>query len=284
MVFVLLLAPRAVLSFDVQLSDTMPQQGDVVTIKVSDTEACTVEGRWNKHSFKFQKTSDSDAKFYGLIGIDYTRTPGFAQLLIHTDPCDPDQSPRTQTIKLLVAEQSFRTQRLTVPDQEKVTLSPESLERVHREKKQIRTALDKHRTAPVWRFPFASPVGRYQAGNSFGARRIINGNPRSPHSGEDYSANVGDPIKSIAGGKVVLTGTFFFEGNTIFIDHGAGLQSMYFHLSEIDVREGKKVEAGEKIGEAGASGRVTGPHLHLGIKLHGSTVDPDSLFQQALPD
>jgi len=282
--FVSLLAPRAVRSFEVTLSDTMPRQGDIVKIKVSKPKTCGSKGQWNEHTFKLQKIRETESQYYGLIGIDYTQKPGPARLTVHTQPCSSQQSPERKTMKLSVGEQSFRTQRLTVPDQEKVTLSPDSLERVRSEKKRIRSALGQSRPSPSWSFPFASPVDRYQQGNSFGAQRIINGNPRSPHSGEDYDAHVGDPIYSIADGKVVLTGKFFFEGKAIFIDHGAGLQSMYFHLSEIDINKGKKVKAGEKIGEAGSTGRVTGPHLHLGIKLLGSTVDPDSLFQLALPE
>jgi len=186
----------------------------------------------------------------------------------------PDEVP------LEVERGDFPTQRLTVEDTGKVQLSREDLRRHRRESRRIDEALNHVIDTKLWDPPFHPPVDREQfaPNDSFGSRRIINGQPRSPHSGEDYEASTGDPVYAINRGRVVLTGNFFFSGRGVFVDHGQGLTSMYFHLSEISVAEGDRVRAGDVIGAAGASGRVTGPHLHLGIEWNGARIDPDQFF------
>ena len=119
---------------------------------------------------------------------------------------------------------------------------------------------------------------------AFGRRRVINGRPRNPHSGEDIAAPTGANVLATNDGIVRLTVDHFFSGKGIFVDHGLGLHSMYFHLSEISVVEGQFVRRGEVIGQVGASGRATGPHLHWGIRLNGARVDPYSLTTLPLDD
>lgn len=279
--FLLLFIPP-LFAFELQLSDTSPQQGDIVLITVANQNLCELEGQWNSNPIHFRRISSR--KRHGLVGIDYELPPGDYPLTLHAHRCDDPTNVVSAKQTLSVRARSFRTQRLTIPDDEKVNLSSKDLRRVRKEKIQISRALASEGHSPVWSFPAKKPVSSFQPENSFGSRRIINGQPRSPHSGEDYSAEVGHPIHSIMGGTVALTGDFFFSGKSIFMDHGGGLKTMYFHLSDTSVKKGDWIEAGEMIGQAGMTGRVTGPHLHLGMKIGDATVDPDSLFSLSLPE
>jgi murein DD-endopeptidase MepM/ murein hydrolase activator NlpD len=122
--------------------------------------------------------------------------------------------------------------------------------------------------------PFIKPVSGVTS-SPFGHRRILNDQPRSPHSGLDIAASTGTPVAAPAPGTVTITGEFYFNGNTVFLDHGQGLITMYCHLSEIKVTEGTQIERGEILGLVGATGRVTGPHLHWSVSLNGHRVDPE---------
>jgi murein DD-endopeptidase MepM/ murein hydrolase activator NlpD len=181
-----------------------------------------------------------------------------------------------ESVSIRVGAYPYPVQTLTLP-REKVDLSPEDLARVRRESREI-GRLWARTGERRFTLPLHPPLDPLPEGGRFGSRRVINGQPRSPHSGADYSAKAGEPILAVADGEVALADEHFFAGNSVFVDHGDGLISMYFHMSRILVQEGEIVRRGQVIGEVGATGRVTGPHLHFGLRWHGARIDPALLL------
>lgn len=175
-----------------------------------------------------------------------------------------------------VNEHAYLEEHLTVA-QSYVSLSEENLARYQRERKVIDSALNNWRDVPVARISLQAPVDGPRS-SSFGKRRFFNNEPRNPHTGMDIAVPEGTPIAAPLAGVVSETGDFYFNGNTIFIDHGQGLVTMYCHLSEIGVDKGQVVTAGDTIGLVGKTGRVTGAHLHFGTYLNGNAVDPALLL------
>ncbi len=169
----------------------------------------------------------------------------------------------------------FRTIKLTLPE-EKVTLSPENLKRAAREAARLKKIWPET-TARVWAGRFVPPTDT-EVTEVFGVKRIMNEKKTSVHRGMDFRGKTGTPVRAINSGRVVLEDELFFGGNTLIIDHGTGLYSVYMHLSRFNVKEGEEVSAGQIIGFIGSSGRVTGPHLHMSVRLSGVSVNPESLF------
>lgn len=181
--------------------------------------------------------------------------------------------------KVDVVAHAYREQRLTVKNREHVSPGEEALERIGRERKEIDAALNGWRDIDVGEPSLNAPVDGRQS-SSFGLRRFFNDQPRSPHKGMDIAATEGTPIKAPADGIVVATGDYFFNGNTVIVDHGQGFVTMYCHLSAIDVEAGDHLGEGDVLGKVGATGRVTGPHLHFGTYLTGTAVDPALLLKE----
>ena len=184
-----------------------------------------------------------------------------------------------RSIPFDVEAHAYREQRLTV-NRSYVSLSDENLARVGEERKIIDAALNNYRAAPLQDISLTAPVDGPRS-SSFGLRRFFNDEPRSPHKGMDIAASTGTPIVAPMTGIVTATGDYFFNGNTVIIDHGQGLITLYCHLSAIDVEEGETIAEGETLGDVGATGRVTGPHLHFGVYLNGTAVDPAILLPAA---
>lgn len=208
-----------------------------------------------------------------LVGIALSIEPGEHVLTVrNTDGA-------TRTVAIQVLPKKYREQKLTVP-QRQVDLSPEDAARVEREQQHLRGIYDSFSDVVPPTFALRVPVpGTRQ--NTFGSRRVFNGQARNPHSGMDIAAGTGTPIIAPADGTVVDVGNYFYNGNNVLIDHGRGFITMYCHLSAFNVKAGDPVKAGQVIGKVGATGRVTGPHLHFGVMLNGASVDP-ALFLPAV--
>jgi murein DD-endopeptidase MepM/ murein hydrolase activator NlpD len=181
------------------------------------------------------------------------------------------------TMSFDVNEHAYAEEHLEVA-QSYVSLSEENLARYHREREVIDAALNNWRDVPVDGIALASPVEGPRS-SSFGKRRFFNKEPRNPHTGMDIAVPEGTPIAAPRSGVVTEIGDFYFNGNTIFLDHGQGLVTMYCHLSETRVEKGQSVDADETIGLVGKTGRVTGAHLHFGAYLNGNAVDPALLLK-----
>ena len=177
---------------------------------------------------------------------------------------------------LRVTEKIFPTRRLSV-DEKFVNPPQQALPRIRKESKRIRAIFASVTPERIWQESFGSPVpGAPTSG--FGKRSILNGQPRSPHGGTDFDAEEGAPVQSPSAGRVVLVSDRYYSGNTVVLDHGQGLYSYFAHLSSFSVAEGDMVAAGQMVGQVGATGRVTGPHLHWSVRLSRTRVDPLSLM------
>lgn len=194
---------------------------------------------------------------------------------------DRAQVRETATLRVLPAP--YAEESLEV-DPRKVRLSKKDRRRAARERKVV-APLFSLRTNPAFFLPLGSPLADAPAARNFGTRRTFNDEPRSAHGGADYRAKTGTPVLAADAGLVVLAAHHFFAGRSVFVDHGGGLISMSMHLSRIDVKAGQRVERGDRLGLSGATGRVTGPHLHFGLRWRGARVDPALLLgdPSALP-
>jgi murein DD-endopeptidase MepM/ murein hydrolase activator NlpD len=209
-------------------------------------------------------------EWVAVIGIPLTQSVGTAKAIVRI--VDQDSS----TITFEVKHHAYREQRLTVA-KAYVDLTEEQLNRAGRERKIIDGALINWRDVDLTDLSLIEPVAGRRS-SSFGLRRFFNEQPRSPHKGMDVAANLGTPVIASGDGTVTATGNYFFNGNTVIIDHGQGFVTMYCHLDEIGVEEGQQLTIGMPIGKVGATGRVTGPHLHFGTYLNGTAVDPALLL------
>ena len=159
-------------------------------------------------------------------------------------------------------------------------MSPEKLERIRKEQAATREALRRVTPSPRWPLPLSRPVAG-RTTSDFGLRRFFNGEPKNPHTGVDFGAKAGTPVSVCEDGVVILTGEHYFAGNCVYVDHGDGLVSMYYHLSAIGVTVGQPLRRGEILGRVGATGRVTAAHLHWGVSAQGQLVDPLLLMDPA---
>jgi murein DD-endopeptidase MepM/ murein hydrolase activator NlpD len=209
-----------------------------------------------------------------LVGVDLDAPAGPLPLVV-----DVQESGRLLRLRraLRVLPPPYPVQRLTLSTRF-TELDPATLERVAIEKAALDRLWETQRPR-LWRDPFRAPLDGQGSGSGFGQRRIINGEPRAPHSGVDVAAPAGTPVLAANAAEVALVADQFFAGTAVVLDHGDGLFTMYFHLQESLVRPGERVARGQAIGRVGSTGRASGPHLHWGVRLHGARVDPAALLR-----
>jgi murein DD-endopeptidase MepM/ murein hydrolase activator NlpD len=249
-------------------------QGEITELRVEAHGATAIEAWLGKVPVRFFPAERG--AYTALIGADVEAKPGIAKVLIRAVTADSLASERQ--IQVRIRAKDFKKETFTVAA-EFDQFTPELLERIRREQEQFARAYDASAPIRRWEPPFIPPVA-IEITSPFGYRRIINGTPRSPHTGTDLKAAAGTEIVASNHGRVVLTGDFYFAGKSVVVDHGAGLLTMYFHLSDIKVEEGDEVRKGEVIALSGMTGRVTGPHLHWGARAGGARVDPLQLIEK----
>lgn len=192
-----------------------------------------------------------------------------------------DQKTSTE-IKFEIKDKKYREQRITVSNSRHVNPLADDMTRITRELELQNAAYRQFSPNAPSNILFDPPV-KGPLSSPFGLKRFFNGEPRAPHSGLDFAVPTGTPVVAPAAGKVLLTGDYFFNGNTVFLDHGQGLISMYCHLSVIDVKVGDTLTRGQVLGKVGATGRVTGAHLHWNVSLNDARVDPAIFIGQFKP-
>ncbi len=258
--------------WEIRLSEKSPAQGEPVLVEFlgrpgADNVAVAWKGR------RFPLGAAGNGRFVGIVGVDLMDPPGNVRL----DFLVSEGSAACRVDDWLeVREREFPVQRLALP-RRMAEFDPPTVARIREEAARLEERLSAAAGPPSWGLPLLPPVDDFRPAN-FGARRIINGEPRSPHAGVDIGLPEWTPVWSIADGVVAFAGEQFFGGKSVVIDHGGGFFSIYYHLAEFPVAEGQRVSRGDRIGVVGATGRAAGPHLHFAVRAAGGRVDPGLLF------
>lgn len=262
----------------VTVAPPSPQPGDVVLLEIGSAPS-DVRAEWDGRPLALFPTAHGVA---ALVGIDLDVRPGPIAWRV-TRPSAAKNGGALAAGAVTVRARTFPTQPLTLP-KGMVDLDAPTLARVETEREELKAALGAGAAERLWRGPFRIPVDGGQPTGGFGLRRVLNGQPRSPHTGYDWAAPAGTPVLASNAGRVALVAEHFFAGRNVILDHGLGLFTLYFHLTEARVARGEPVTGGQVIGTVGATGRVTGAHLHFAVLLNGARVDPEALLRLAPPE
>ena len=250
--------------------------GELVVLTITAPPSTPVAVRAFERDWSAFATESGEWR--ALIGIDLAIKPGRHDVVVTSGDARISH-------QLVVQARAFPTRRLTV-DPALVNPPPEARARIDREARELTAIWAASPPERLWRERFVRPVPD-EANSAFGTHSVYNGERRSQHGGADFRSPTGRPIKAANAGRIVLAGDRYFTGQTVVVDHGQGLFSLFAHLSEIDVKPGATVAAGDVVGKVGATGRVTGPHLHWTVRLNGARIDPLSLLDvlgAPLPD
>ena len=263
-----------------QLSAPESTQGSLLLLEVrSNGPIAALSGEWSGKALAFWQVGDAQPRSKSsamdlrraLLGVDLEKAPGTYPVSVHVQIAGGKRN--TCTLQIPVRKGKFATERLHV-EKEFVEPSPEQIKRANEERDRLREIFDQVTPQKLWSGSFRVPLDGVSTGGNFGKRRILNGQPGSPHSGVDFPEATGIPVHAAQTGRVVLAQELFFSGNTVVVDHGLGIYTFYGHLSAIDVKAGDDVQSGQVLGKVGATGRVTGPHLHWGLTVERARVNP----------
>jgi len=265
-----------------RLSAATGFQGSLLEAELRSPDALTdVSGTWDEKPIPFWQdsptTTAAKAKpeniHRALIGIDLEKTAGTYDFALSAKS---DAATITCKAQITVKAGKFATEHLKVAPNF-VEPNPEQLAKAQEDSKHLRELYATITPEKLWQGKFRIPLDGVTTGGNFGKRRVLNGTPSSPHTGVDMPALTGTPVHAAQRGRVVLAQELYFSGNTVLIDHGLGVYTLYGHFSETDVKPGDVVEAGTVIGKVGATGRVTGPHLHWGLTINRARVNALSI-------
>ena len=261
------------LTLDVSTWARALKPGEAILVTVNPSRPlASLEGRAFDHAVSAWRQNDS--RWLVLIAIPLDTTAGATTITLSAKAVDGDAA--SSTVPLTISAATFETRHLKV-DPRFVDPPKSMLPRIARESEALAAAFANSLPERLWRGEFRRPVpGR--ATSSFGRLSVLNGVERGRHQGADFGAATGTPVLAPNAGKIALVGNHYFSGQTVVIDHGGGLLSLFAHFSRVAVKPGETIATGQKLGDAGATGRVTGPHVHWAVRLHGITVDPLSLI------
>jgi murein DD-endopeptidase MepM/ murein hydrolase activator NlpD len=268
---------------ELQLSAAEARQGSLLLVHLKSARAIAeLEGEWDGREVAFWEGAtaagtgtQAGAADWGqdrraLIGVDLEKAAGTYSFKVSGRFADGTALGCTAAV--VVAPGRFATEKLQVGKQF-VEPSPEQLQRAKEETARLRAIFASVTPEKLWNGSFGMPLEGVRTGGNFGRRRVLNGQPGSPHSGVDFPAAAGTPVHAAQSGRVVLAEELFFSGNTVVLDHGLGIYTLYGHLSLTGVKAGDDVAAGAVLGKVGATGRATGPHLHWGLTVERARVN-----------
>ncbi len=261
-----------------KLSAGVTPQGSLILVDILGTKPPPdLTAEWDGKPAPLWKEGAATKTLHGLLGVDLEKPPGKYDWKVSWT--GPGGNAMTCSATVTVHKGQFRTESLKV-DNQFVQPDAQQQKRAEEDQKKMKAIYDTVTPQRLWEGKFRLPLKDVTTGGNFGRRRILNGQPRSPHAGVDFPAASGTPVFASQSGKVMLAEDLYYSGNTVVIDHGYGIYTMYCHLSEIGVKPGQDVAVSSEIGKVGATGRVTGPHLHWGLTIEHARVNGMDIVQR----
>ena len=258
----------------ISLTPALVEAGSPELIRVEAGDGVSVDGEWLGRKIEFFRGADRSS-WFALAGVDVEGAVGPSTIRIRVRLSDGGVGDLSREVEIHPAH--YRIGSLTVAPKF-VEPGPEALRQIEAESQLKAKVFAASALEPLWAGSFRAPVTAAPT-DSFGTRRTFNGKLASIHKGMDFRAASGTPVRAGNAGVVVLARPLYYEGNCVVIDHGLGLFTLYLHLSRIEVREGQRVRTGERLGLSGATGRVTGPHLHWAVRWEGAYLDPAKMLR-----